>query len=394
MNVLFVSAILPYPLHSGGQVRLYNLLKRLSKDHEITLYTFIRDEKERRLTSQLSFLKNIHLFYRGTVWQPIYLFRALTSDLPLLLASYKHQEMKQAIEKDLREHRYDCIHLEPFYVWPSIPDQLPVPLIVSEHNIEYEVYHAYARQTPFPFFQPFLERDVRKIKKYEEYAWKRADRLITVSGHDASIAGSITDKKKISVVPNGVDTTHFSYQTKKIDATQLKFLFTGNFLWLPNVKAVEFLVKEIWPAIAVHFPKAHLEVVGKHLPKRIKHTLEKLHVTYQAFADDIRDIYRAHDILLAPMTIAGGTKFKILEAFASGCLVLTTREGVEGIDVKNGESYLQSDTPSSFVGAIQSIVNQPEKYSQITKQARKLIEQKYSWDAIAEEQSNIWKQCI
>jgi len=44
MNILFVSAVLPYPLRSGGQIRIYNLLKRLSKHHSITLGSFIREE--------------------------------------------------------------------------------------------------------------------------------------------------------------------------------------------------------------------------------------------------------------------------------------------------------------------------------------------------------------
>ena len=394
MNILFISAILPYPLHSGGQVRLYNLLKLLSKDHEITLYSFIRNESERELVSRLSFLKSIHLFYRGHVWQPKYLFRALTSDMPLLLSSYENQAMKQAIAKDATEHHYDILHLEPFYVWPSIPERVQIPIVVAEHNIEYEVYQAYARQTPIPFIESILKNDVQKIKKYEEFVWKKANSIITVSDHDASIPGCVTDKKKIAVVPNGVDTTYFSFQKKKVDNRQLKFLFTGNFLWMPNMKAVEILVKDIWPGILKQFPKAQLTIVGKHLPKHMKNSFDALHISYQAFVDDIRKEYHQHDILLAPMTISGGTKFKVLEAFASGCLVLTTKEGIEGIDAKEGVMYLRSDTPASYISNIQMLVEHSKRFEQITKQARRLIEEKYSWDAIAEKQSSVWKQSV
>ena len=37
MKILMISSYLPYPLYSGGQVRLFNLIKELSGKHEITL---------------------------------------------------------------------------------------------------------------------------------------------------------------------------------------------------------------------------------------------------------------------------------------------------------------------------------------------------------------------
>ncbi len=44
MRILMLTPYLPYPLVSGGQIRTYNLLKNLSRQHQITLFSLIKDD--------------------------------------------------------------------------------------------------------------------------------------------------------------------------------------------------------------------------------------------------------------------------------------------------------------------------------------------------------------
>jgi len=393
MNVLFISAILPYPLLSGGQVRLYNLLKLLSKKHDITLYTFIRNENERQYTKELSFIKKIKLFYRGLVWQPKYILRSLTSSLPLLLSSYENEEMKKDIICELEHEQYDLVHLEPFYVCPSIP-QVRCPMVVAEHNIEYEVYESYVKQFPISFLRPFLHRDVAKIKKQEETVWKKAHNIIAVSAYDASVIRSHAGEKKVTVIPNGVDTSYFSYEKKLFNKEHPSFLFVGNFYWVPNVKAVERLFGDIWPKVFGEIPHAHLTVVGKHLPQKLQEEAKALHITYKEYVEDIRDAYKSSDILLAPMTISGGTKFKILEAMASGCLVMTTKEGMEGIRAIKDTHFYLAQTDSDYAVGVQSVYTNPKKFQAMTEKARSLIVSEYDWRSIVRKQCDVWNNAL
>src|SRR3989338_7594969 len=131
MNILFVSAVFPYPLHSGGQVRIFNLLKILSKTHDITLCAFTRSDVEKKYISALSFCKKVITVNRGHVWQLHYLIQTACSTYPLLYASYQNKEMRTRIAQELSEHSYDIVHLEPSYVWPAVPS-IHVPTVVSE----------------------------------------------------------------------------------------------------------------------------------------------------------------------------------------------------------------------------------------------------------------------
>src|SRR5258706_13578997 len=143
MKILFVSAVLPYPLHSGGQIRIYNLLKRLSKYHEIHVYSFIRSEHEKEYISDLSFCKKVIPIMRGRVWQPGYMFKSITGAYPLLWESYHNSQMQSLLADEIIAGKYDLIHVEPGYVWRSIPTEGRTPIIVAEHTVEHAAYEAY-----------------------------------------------------------------------------------------------------------------------------------------------------------------------------------------------------------------------------------------------------------
>src|SRR3989344_1464692 len=98
MKILFVSAVLPYPLVSGGHVRIYNLLKRLSKQHEITLCSFIRDSSELGYVDNLRFCRFVYMIHRGGAWQPRYLANTIFGRYPFLLTTYDHGAMRELLK--------------------------------------------------------------------------------------------------------------------------------------------------------------------------------------------------------------------------------------------------------------------------------------------------------
>ncbi len=397
MNILFISAVLPYPLHSGGQIRMYQLLKRLSKKHSITLLSFIRNEKEKEYLKDLSFLTRVETVYRGKALQLKYLLGAL-GNYSWLLSSYNNKEMRERIKYHISPPagragsiKYDLIHIEPFYVYPSLP-KLPIPLVIGEHNVEYSIYEQYVRKFPLSFLRPFLFFDVVKTRIWEETVWKKTQTLLSVSEADREVMAKIRTKP-ITVIPNGVDCDFYRYSKKTITASSLRCLFIGDFAWMPNREAVSTLLKSIWPTILAVYPKATLTVVGKQFPKALAQYVNTS-VTLVEHVPDIRTMYGAHSILLAPMGIGGGTKFKLLEAMASGLVVITTKEGRMGLSMKPEQDLFEARTNEAYLEKIQELCAHSEKVSSMTRHARNIIEEQYNWDTIAQLQDTVWRSTV
>lgn len=378
MNILFVSAVFPYPLHSGGQIRIYNLLKQLGTRHEITLVSFIRDDSERDYANQLRFCKQVHMVMRGRAWQLKYIVSALFGKYPFLLATYDNEEMRALLSRLLSQKSFDLVHLEPFYVWPSLPETT-VPIVVSEHNIEYEVYQQYAKR--FPLFSI----DTAKLRTWEEYVWKKATYVTTVSEKDKSVI-----QKNVTVVPNGVDTSQFTFQ--KHTTCKFRVLFVGNFRWIPNRDAAYTLVRDIYPNLRKRFPQTSLRIVGIDIPADIKREVIGMGGQIGENVSDIGVEYRSADVLIAPHAISGGTKYKMLEAFASGLPVITTKQGVSGLEVIPDVHLKQAATPDDFVVKTEEIWENTKETDRMVQKARILVEEKYSWERIAGALEGVWNE--
>ena len=387
MKILFVSALLPYPLHSGGQVRMYNLLKQLSHDHDIHLFSFIRSENENAYKKELSFCSHVTTVMRGSAWQSQYILPAIFGSYPLLLSTYDNNEMRQCIAKELAREPYDGIHIEPGYVMPSIP-KTDVPIVVSEHNIEHDVYAGFVGQS---LLRLPLWIDVWKLSMWEKHIWNHAARITAVSPEDKAYIHKAAPDKKVDIINNGVDLQAFPYKPKnKRMSDSMTYLYVGNFAWIENQDAVRYLLTSIWPGIIKKYTKATLRVVGKNLPSDIRRIAHGSGVVFLDSVERIQTELQQADIMLAPIRIGGGTKYKILEAMASGLPVITTKQGAMGIHATHNKELFVADTMEQVLKSIDMIRDSGWRLG-VVSAARKRIEEQYSWDSISQKLDVVWR---
>jgi glycosyltransferase involved in cell wall biosynthesis len=253
---------LPYPLLSGGQIRTYNLLKKLADKYDVTLFALIKDESERQYLSELEkYCRKVKLFKRSR--KPFTLkniFQTAFSSYPFLVVRNHVPETIKAVRLELAKEQYDLIHAETFYMMPHIPDT-KIPILLVEQTIEYLGYESFAEKIKFWPIRQILRLDIAKIRKWEEYYWQSCTQLVTMSDEDKGFIAKTVDPSKISVVSNGVDVKWFAEKKRRLpDAPTV--LSVGTFNWLPNVEAVRFLVQRVWPSIKQSIPQAKLWIVG------------------------------------------------------------------------------------------------------------------------------------
>lgn len=392
MKVLMLTPYLPYPLVSGGQIRTYNLLKHLSKNHEITLFSLIKDEGERKYLSELKkYCRKIELFKRTK--NPFVLRNILLagfSPYPFVVTRNLPLGMRKAVQTELARESYDLIHAETFYMMPNIP-RTTVPIILAEQTIEYLGYQDYMKKAN-PLLKPILAIDVMKIKYWERYFWNKADKLITMSEEDKNfIEDELGTKKNISVVANGVDLDFFSKVKKNLPKNPT-VLFVGTFKWLPNIEAVDEIVKKIWPLISQELPSAKLKIVGFSPTRKIESYGKNPSIEVLGGIDDIRQAFATAHVLLAPIRSGKGTRYKVLEAMITGTPVVATTLAVEGLELKNGQEVLIADTSRGLAAATVKLLKNPALQQKLGLAGEKIVHQGYSWDIIAKNLDSVYKE--
>ncbi len=384
---------LPYPLLSGGQIRTYNLLKNLSKHHQITLFALIKEEKEKQYIKHLKpFCADVKVFKRTkNPWAIRNILLAGFTAYPFLVTRNLPRGMKSAIKKELSDKDYELIHAETFYMMPNIP-KTKVPILLVEQTIEYLGYLYYAKTSKYWFLKPLLYIDIAKIKFWETFFWKKAKHLVTMSEDDKTfITSQIGKTSNIDVVANGVDINKFS-QTKTKLPQHPTILFVGTFKWLPNIDAVTYLVEKIWPKVKNTVPKAKLWIVGHNPTPEIQNFAKQTDITVSDNVEDIRDAYGGSHILLAPIRSGKGTRYKVLEAMATSTPVVTTKLGAEGLQLKPGKHVLIGNNSQKLADLTSKLLLDTKLQKKLAISAKAHVQKHYNWEAISNDLDKLYRQ--
>lgn len=384
---------LPYPLLSGGQIRTYNLLKKLAKKHEITLFALIKNEKEKQYIPELEkYCKKVKVFKRSEKpFTPKNILKALFSSYPFLVIRNYVPETIEAIRKELASEKYDLIHSETFYMMPHLPDN-NIPTLLVEQTIEYLGYESFAKKFP-KILKPLLESDIKKIRKWERHYWRACDKLIVMSDDDKEfINKQIKDKKKIGVVANGVDSEWFDQVPRKL-TKEPTILSVGTFKWLPNQEAVDFLVNKVWPDIKKEVEKVKLWIVGNApTPKVIGYGEKDKQIEVLGRVPDIRDSFKEAHVLVAPVFSGKGTRYKILEAMASGTPVVASKIAVEGLSIKHGQHVLTSNSAKEMANLTVELIKDKKLWEKLSINGKKFVSENFDWKEISQKLDTIYKE--
>lgn len=380
---------LPYPPSSGGQIRSYNLIKELSKKHQITLCSLIKFDSEKDYIKKLRpFCKSVYVFKRPEkAWTFKNILKTGFSSWPFLVIRNYSPTEKKALTQIIKEDEFDIIHAETFYVSPHIP-KTKIPVVLVDQTIEYQVYKHYVDNYRLPFLKPLLLIDVAKLKYWETFYWKKATRVVAVSEHDAAIMRYLVKNLKATVIPNGVGEDF-------IDDVKLHYnhtiLFQGNYAWLQNAEAARILAREVFPRIAQEFGDARLLISGQNTKVITDLKSDSIEVL-DLDVEDVEGVKKALNksgILVAPLYGPGGTRLKILAAMAARLPVVTTKVGIAGVG-ENGKHFLEGETSKELADQSIKLLKNKELYKKIAKNARKLVEDEYSYESIAQKLNDVY----
>lgn len=386
---------LPFPDSSGGQIRSYNLIKDLSKKHEITLFSLIKDDSEKRFIPELTkYCTDVRVFKRSkSPWTLRNILLTGFGPYPFLVIRNLSPLEKEAVKEEIENVHYDLIHAETFYVMPHIPET-KIPILLVEQTIEYLVYKHYVDGSKNLLIKWLLSIDVGKLRFWETKFWKKADGVVAVSESDRQEMLKLVPGLEINLVPNGVNLDFFEMK-KSWSGVSPKILFIANFKWLQNIEAAELLLKKVFPLIRKANPKVKVWIVGQHIPKEIMESKSDDVIIDDLKEDDqesIRKAYFESSVFVSPLKGPGGTRLKHLAAMAAKLPLVTTSVGAEGLAATNGREVIIRDNPEAMAKAVLSVLTNEKLAKNIAENARKLVEEKFSWFTMSEFLDKIYKE--
>jgi len=388
-NVLLVTYDFPYPPTSGGKSRAFNLIK-YSQDENIALsvLSFVRNDFKKEWESELKKIgvKDITIFKRRKLKSAFTLSRNLFSKDSIFKTLYFDKKFLNLIKKIIEKNKIDVVHFEASYTGYYIGQELKkmgVKQILGTENIEYLLYTDYVASSNSLIKKTTLSYQVNRFRKEEERMMKEADLCLAVTNEEAEHIRGISGKK-CEVIENAISVKDLKFSFSKENRNNL--LFVGNFSYMPNVSALDYFIKEVLPK----FDKSiRLTVIGKKV-KEVINSNDR--IITKEFVDDLVSEYKNADALVFPIKIGGGTNFKILEAMALGTPVLGFSEKIKNTGARVNEEFFEANTADEFVSQYKRIQTNKKDVERITRNARFLIEEKYSWEKVGKKLNSIWSR--
>lgn len=405
-KLLFLAHLLPWPLEGGGQIKSYHALRLLASHFDITLLAFIRRADETQNSPPLQPLCTGGL---QTVLLPhsrgcdlIAAARAMGGGGSLLIARDSSPAMRAAVRAVLASNRFAAIHVDHLQMMAFVPPSgdpflTGTQIVLDQHNIEHDLLRQLAAQGQgtSPLLRRMARWDLPRLRRFEQAACRRADRVLVVSPVDAAAIAEMIGKEaaagKVRVTPIGVDTDYFA--PAEIDPgtilppkPQRQILSVGTMYWPPNVDAAQWFCAEILPLIRQDLPNAVFRIVGAKPTQSVQAlaAAQPNVVTVTGRVPDIRPYMGACDVFVVPLRVGSGMRVKILSAMAMGLPIVSTTLGAKGIAVAPGENILLADTAADFAAAAGRILTEPALAERLGRAARDLAVRQYSWRVVGQ----------
>lgn len=391
IKVLFVTYDFPYPLNSGGKNRAFNMVKYAKdKDISIDLLSFIRDDFDLKNIDEVKKIgvEDVYVYQRKKLKSANTIGRNLFSSGSIFKTLYFDKAFEKLLKRIVVEKNIDIVHFESSYTGYYIGDELKklgVLQILGTENIESLLYEDFLKNSKNPLKKVALSYQVNRFKKEEEKMIKNADLSIAVTKDEASYISKISNKK-CEVIENAVSVNDLKFEFNKNSNNRI--LFVGNFTYIPNVHALKYFLNHVMPLLD---KKIKLTVIGRRVKEFVS---ENNQVETLEYVKDLVSEYRKADLMVFPIKIGGGTNYKILEAMALGIPIVAFSDKVNSIGAKENIDYFKAENQNEFAERIEFIVNNKKAALEIVKNARRLVENNYSWEKVGKKLSRTWKGVV
>ncbi len=375
-SIFIMLSRVPWPLEKGDKLRAWHQLVELSKTCELSVFclsdTAVSSEAIEQLRSIAAEVNVFRLRRMVIVWR---MFLALFSSRPFQVHYFYQRRAARKAKAAIDRFAPDRIYCQLIRCSEYVKHIHHIPKTLDymdAFNKGMERRAAHSRGV----FRWLLLAESQRLVRYENLIFDYFDHHTIISEQDQKLIYH-PERKKIAVIPNGVDTEYFGYQA--VLSTEPVVVFTGNMGYPPNVDTAERLAREVFPLVRQRIPEAQLVLAGADPSARVKELANLEGVEVTGWLNDIRTAYRRGSVFAAPLRIGTGLQNKLLEAMSMGIPCVTTTLANNALQAQDKVSVVIADSSEAHAEAIVELLINHEKRECIRKNGRQFVKDHYSW---------------
>ncbi len=382
MRVLVLTAKAIWPLLGGAEIRNFSLMRETARHHDVWLVSFLLggDSDRRNFDGVRPYCRDvIGIDLHRPPWSRA--VRAAWSvtwgSRPFIVSDYHRRRMERVLAETIERERIDVVHAHFLHVGQYATCKGRAAWVYDAHNLEHVLWERFARVQSNPLMRAFARAQLPKFVAWQRRVAALSEHVVTLSDDDREEFLRIAPEARVTTVPNGADVDYFR-PLEGIPERKGAIIYFANFGWPPQDDAAVHFAREIFPRIRAEVPDAHLYLVGKTPPERVRR-LAGEHVTVTGFVEDIREPIQRAQVVVLPLRVGAGTKHRVFQSLAMEKPLVTTSVGAEGIALEHGRTAMITDDPAQFARHTVTLLRSPEMRREMGRAGRRLVLDRYTW---------------
>ncbi len=387
MRVLFLTNHPAWPPDSGFALRGGLHLEALASQYDVdALFVLPDDLVPDPLVGPDVRTRTVNVVTVHRLSGPIGTARWAVSHLPWAAVKVRWGQARDQVARILAGERYDLVWVLDHSAWPAMPAAVPAKLIVDLDDLEDEkIFHRMAARTEHGvdglrerFFSLVDRVDLRRWSRLQAEVTTRADGIVLSGAQDVDkVAHQV-----VGAVPNAYRPVRGARITGGPTEGPPTLVYIGGLRSRPNVEAATRLAKRVLPIVRRRHPDARVRLVGDY-GSEIGSLASLSGVEVVGRVDDVRDELLAAHVAPVPMISGGGTRIKIIEAFAYGLPVVSSTVGAQGLVVDAGVHLLIEDDPERMGELVADLLDDRVARVALAERAYRRFEECYTPAAVA-----------
>jgi glycosyltransferase involved in cell wall biosynthesis len=407
-RLLVLSHRLPYPPHNGAAVRTFNLLQQLAIDFDVTALCFDRRDPALEKLDVQDRIAGLTPHARVEVWPIDQLhsssrmawdhLRSVAGRRPYVYTMHESRGFEAALRRELAQNTFDLVHIDSLDLLRFVPLVRHLPMVCNHHNAEASLLFRRAdRESGARAW--YIRHQAHLLARAEAHLLPLFDVNLTVSDTDADLLHEDSPTARFAVIPNGVNADFFRPKgygngNDNANGTRRKgCVFVGGTTWFPNRDGLEWFSSEVLPRMRASGLNDPVTWVGRVTDEE-KSEFAREGLSFTGYVEDIRPHVHAAACFIAPLRVGGGTRLKILDAWAMGAPVVATRIACEGLAAIDGQNVLMADEPEDFVAATGRVLGDRGLAAHLGAGGRAVVERTYSWDIVGARLRSLYLEII
>jgi glycosyltransferase involved in cell wall biosynthesis len=382
-SILAVTSQVPWPLDRGGHLRSFHLLRALAGTFRVRLVAGASSDGTEHLDAFRAAaiaLRPVPLPRRSVASEARRILSAAVRREPYVcFRRHDRPEMRAAVRAEIAADEPTILYLDHLDSL-LFADLCPAaPKVIDLHNVYSTLVHRTALEQS-GMRRPYLLREGRLLAGIERRAVRTASAVFTVSDDDRRYFEAL-GASAVHVIPNGVDCAAYAESAAGRRTGRPIILYVGTLSWGPNASAARTLVEDILPRVRLRVPEATVRLVGRDPSADLLELGRRPGVEVLGNVPDVRPHLKEARVLAVPLESGGGSRLKILEAFAAGLPVVSTPVGAEGLEASSGEHLLIAPV-SELADAVAKVLQDEGLADRLAVCARRLVTSRYDWAEI------------